>query len=276
MKLPMTGTIVELDGDEMTRVLWKEIKRELLEPFVELRTEYYDLGLPNRDATDDRVTAEAAEAIRRCRVGVKCATITPNAARREEYSLKRIYPSPNATLRAMLDGTVFRTPITTPRIPCRVPGWKKPITIARHAYADLYKATELRVPGKGTATLTGSTNCIIKRNAYSDSGRTLYYPDEINRVYDMAAAKGATVLISFPTVVKTCLTVASQQVGGADEKGLISAVDTYLHGTRISIPSTYIFGREYSYNSNYHVNTAGQKLRTGLISEDIIAYLKTH
>ena len=154
MKLPMTGTIVELDGDEMTRVLWREIKQELLEPFVELRTEYYDLGLPNRDATDDGVTAEAAEAIRRHRVGVKCATITPNAARLKEYSLKRIYPSPNATLRAMLDGTVFRTPITTPRVPCRVPGWKKPITIARHAYGDLYKATELRVPGEGTATLS--------------------------------------------------------------------------------------------------------------------------
>ena len=130
--------------------------------------------------------------------------------------------------------------------------------------------------GKGTATLTGSTNCIAKRTSYTDSGRTLYYPDEINRVYDMAAAKGATVLISFPTVVKTCLTVASQQVGGADEQGLINAVDTYLHGTRISIPSRYILGREYSYNSNYHVNTAGQKLRTGMISEDIIAYLKTH
>ena len=154
MKLPMTGTIVELDGDEMTRVLWREIKQELLEPFVALRTEYYDLGLPNRDATDDAVTAAAAEAIRRHRVGVKCATITPNAARLEEYHLRRIYPSPNATLRAMLDGTVFRTPITTPRIPCRVPGWKRPITIARHAYADLYKAVELRVPGRGAAALS--------------------------------------------------------------------------------------------------------------------------
>lgn len=153
-KIPMTGTIVELDGDEMTRVLWRAIKEELLEPFVELKTEYYDLGLPNRDATDDRVTVDAAEAIRRHRVGVKCATITANTDRLEEYHLKRIYPSPNATLRAILDGTVFRTPITTPRIPCRVPGWKKPITVARHAYGDLYKATEFRVPGKGTATLS--------------------------------------------------------------------------------------------------------------------------
>ena len=153
-KIPMNGVIVELDGDEMTRVLWRQIKEELLLPFVELRTEYYDLGLPNRDATDDRVTSEASHAIRRHRVGVKCATITPNAARMEEYHLKRMYPSPNATLRAILDGTVFRTPITTPCIPCRVPGWQKPITIARHAYGDIYKASEIRVPGKGTATLS--------------------------------------------------------------------------------------------------------------------------
>ena len=150
----MTGTVAELDGDEMTRVLWHAIKEELLEPFVELKTEYYDLGLPNRDATDDRVTLDAAEAIRRNRVGVKCATITPNEARREEYGLKRILPSPNATLRTALDGTVFRAPIVTDAAPCRIPGWKKPITIARHAYGDLYKAAELRVPGKGTATLT--------------------------------------------------------------------------------------------------------------------------
>ncbi|MBP5271058.1 MAG: hypothetical protein ILO42_08895 [Clostridia bacterium] len=130
--------------------------------------------------------------------------------------------------------------------------------------------------GKGTATYNTSTNCLNKRNSYSDSGRTLYYPDEINRVYDMAAARGATVLISFPTIVRTCLTLASQENGGTEQTNLINAVDRYLHGTRISVPSRYIFERQYSYNSNYHLNTAGQALRTGYISEDIIAYLKTH
>ena len=152
-KIPM-NPIVEMDGDEMTRILWKWIKDELIVPFVELNTEYYDLGLPNRDATDDRVTTEAGEAIRRLRVGVKCATITPNAQRVEEYKLKKMWKSPNGTIRAILDGTVFRAPILTSRIHPYVANWKKPITIARHAYGDLYKGTEYRVPGPGTATLS--------------------------------------------------------------------------------------------------------------------------
>jgi isocitrate dehydrogenase len=146
--------IVEMDGDEMTRILWKWIKEELICPFVDLKTEYYDLGLPNRDATDDQVTTDAGEAIRRLHVGVKCATITPNAQRVEEYKLKKMWKSPNGTIRAILDGTVFRAPILTSRIHPYVSGWKKPITIARHAYGDLYKATEYRVPGPGTATLS--------------------------------------------------------------------------------------------------------------------------
>lgn len=152
-RIKMTSPIVEMDGDEMTRVLWQMIKEELLLPFVELHTEYYDLGLPNRDATDDRVTTEAAEAIKRHHVGVKCATITPNAQRMEEYHLKQMWKSPNGTIRAILDGTVFRTPILTSSIRPFVRTWVKPITIARHAFGDLYRATEYRVPGPGTAEL---------------------------------------------------------------------------------------------------------------------------
>ncbi len=146
--------IVEMDGDEMTRILWKEIKDRLLTPFVELNTEYYDLGLPHRDETGDQVTIDAGNAIRRLHVGVKCATITPNAQRMEEYHLHEMWKSPNGTIRAILDGTVFRAPILTGMIPAYVSGWKKPITIARHAYGDLYKGTEYRVPGPGTATLS--------------------------------------------------------------------------------------------------------------------------
>ena len=146
--------IVEMDGDEMTRILWKEIKDRLLLPFVELNTEYYDLGLPHRDETGDQVTIDAGNAIKRLHVGVKCATITPNAQRMEEYKLQEMWKSPNGTIRAILDGTVFRAPILTGMIPAYVSGWKKPITIARHAYGDLYKGTEYRVPCPGTATLS--------------------------------------------------------------------------------------------------------------------------
>ncbi|MBR3357829.1 MAG: NADP-dependent isocitrate dehydrogenase [Solobacterium sp.] len=152
-RIPMKTPLVEIDGDEMTRILWKMIKDELLEPFVELNTEYYDLGLPHRDETDDQVTVDAANAIKKYGVGVKCATITPNKARQKEYDLKRLYPSPNATLRAILDGTVFRTPILVKGIEPCVSNWKKPITIARHAYGDVYKNTEFRIPGKGTVKL---------------------------------------------------------------------------------------------------------------------------
>jgi isocitrate dehydrogenase len=140
----MKTPLAELDGDEMTRVLWADIKAELIAPFVELKTEYYDLGLASRAATDDAVTAQAAEAIRRLGVGVKCATITPNAARQKEYHLKKLYPSPNASIRAALDGTVFRAPITSPALRGSVSRWEKPIVIGRHAYGDVYKAAEMR------------------------------------------------------------------------------------------------------------------------------------
>lgn len=152
-KIAMTTPLVEMDGDEMTRVIWQMIKDELLEPFVDLKTEYYDLGLKHRDETDDQVTADSAEATMRLGVAVKCATITPNAARVEEYGLKRMWKSPNGTIRAMLDGTVFRAPITCKGIEPCVRNWKRPITLARHAYGDVYRDAEMRIPGPGRVEL---------------------------------------------------------------------------------------------------------------------------
>ena len=149
----MTTPIVEMDGDEMTRILWKMIKDELILPFVDLKTEYYDLGLPNRDKTEDQVTMDAALATKRLGVGVKCATITPNAQRMDEYKLHQMWKSPNGTIRATLDGTVFRTPITIPSIHPAVKFWKKPITIARHAYGDVYRDVEIVADEPGKAKL---------------------------------------------------------------------------------------------------------------------------
>ena len=152
-KIQMTTPIVEMDGDEMTRILWKMIKEELLEPFIDLKTEYYDLGLEERNRTNDQVTIDSANATMKYKVAVKCATITPNAARMDEYHLKEMWKSPNGTIRAMLDGTVFRAPIVVKGIEPNVKTWKKPITIARHAYGDVYKATEMKVGGPGKAEL---------------------------------------------------------------------------------------------------------------------------
>ena len=152
-KIQMTTPLVEMDGDEMTRIIWQMIKDELICPFVDLKTEYYDLGLEHRNATDDQVTVDSAEATKRLGVAVKCATITPNAARVEEYDLKQMWKSPNGTIRAMLDGTVFRTPIVVKGIEPCVRNWVKPITIARHAYGDVYKNTEMRVPAAGKVEL---------------------------------------------------------------------------------------------------------------------------
>ena len=152
-KIQMKTPLVEMDGDEMTRIIWKIVKNELIEPFVDLKTEYYDLGLENRDRTDDQVTVDAALAAKRLGVAVKCATITPNAARVEEYSLKKMWKSPNGTIRAILDGTVFRTPIVVKGIEPCVRNWKKPITLARHAYGDVYKNAEMRIPGPGKVEL---------------------------------------------------------------------------------------------------------------------------
>lgn len=152
-RIQMTTPLVEMDGDEMTRILWSLIKDELLLPFVDLKTEYYDLGLEHRNETDDQVTIDSANATKKYGVAVKCATITPNAARVEEYHLKEMWKSPNGTIRAILDGTVFRAPIIVKGIEPCVKNWKKPITIARHAYGDVYKATEMKIPGAGKAEL---------------------------------------------------------------------------------------------------------------------------
>lgn len=152
-KIKMTTPLVEMDGDEMTRILWKMIKDELLVPYIDLKTEYYDLGLEHRNDTDDRVTVESAEATKKYGVAVKCATITPNAARMTEYNLKEMWKSPNGTIRAILDGTVFRAPIVVKGIEPCVRNWKKPIILARHAYGDVYKNTEIKVPGPGKAEL---------------------------------------------------------------------------------------------------------------------------
>src|SRR5665647_776511 len=152
-KIQMTTPLVEMDGDEMTRIIWADIKEILLKPYIDLNLEYYDLGLSFRDETADQVTIDASNAIKKYGVGVKCATITPNADRMKEYDLKEMWKSPNGTIRAILDGTVFRAPITVDSIKPYVKNWEKPITIARHAYGDIYKDVEMKIEGKGTVEL---------------------------------------------------------------------------------------------------------------------------
>ena len=171
-KIRMTTPLVEMDGDEMTRILWKMIKDELLLPFIDLNTEYYDLGLEHRNETDDQVTVDSANATLKYGVAVKCATITPNAARMTEYNLKEMWKSPNGTIRAILDGTVFRAPILVKGIVPYVSNWKKPITIARHAYGDVYKNVEIKVPGAGKAELvfTGEDGTEIREVIHNFKG----------------------------------------------------------------------------------------------------------
>ena len=168
----MKTPLVEMDGDEMTRILWQKIKDKLILPYVDLKTEYYDLGLKHRDETDDRVTVESAEATLKYGVAVKCATITPNAQRVEEYGLKQMWKSPNGTIRAILDGTVFRAPVVVKGVSPCVRNWEKPITIARHAYGDVYKNTEYRVPGPGKAELcfTGEDGAEIRQTIMQFEG----------------------------------------------------------------------------------------------------------
>ena len=172
----MTTPLVEMDGDEMTRVLWKLIKDELLTPFIDLNTEYYDLGLVHRNETNDQVTIDSAEATKKYGVAVKCATITPNAARMTEYNLKEMYKSPNGTIRAMLDGTVFRAPIIVKGIEPYVKTWKKPITIARHAYGDVYKASEMKVSEAGKAEL-------VFTNEAGEETRELFITSRVQEFY---------------------------------------------------------------------------------------------
>ena len=171
-KIKMTTPLVEMDGDEMTRVLWQQIKDLLITPFVELKTEYYDLGLKHRDETEDQVTIDSANATKKYGVAVKCATITPNAQRVEEYGLKKMWKSPNGTIRAMLDGTVFRAPILVNGVHPTVRTWEKPITIARHAYGDVYRNSEIRIPGAGKAELvyTGEDGQEIRQEIFTFKG----------------------------------------------------------------------------------------------------------
>ena len=196
-KIKMTTPLVEMDGDEMTRILWKYIKEDLIEPFVDLKTEYYDLGMKHRDETDDQVTIDSANATLKYGVAVKCATITPNQKRVEEYSLKKMYKSPNGTIRAILDGTVFRAPISVKGIEPNVRSWKKPITLARHAYGDVYKNTEIRIEEAGKAELvfTNKDGKEIRHEVFSFEG-----PGVLQAQYNLDA--------SIESFAKTCFEYA--------------------------------------------------------------------
>ena len=196
-KIKMTTPLVEMDGDEMTRIIWQMIKDELLTPYIDLKTEYYDLGLRHRDETDDQVTIDAALANMKYGVSVKCATITPNLARQEEYGLKRLYKSPNGTIRAMLDGTVFRAPILVKGISPVVRKWKKPITIARHAYGDVYKNTEMKidVPGKAELVFTAQDGTVTRKTIFEFTG-----PGVIQGMHNLDA--------SIESFARSCFTYA--------------------------------------------------------------------
>src|SRR6266550_2354228 len=171
-KIKVENPIVELDGDEMTRIIWQFIKEQLILPYLDVELKYFDLGIESRDATDDQITVEAAEAIKRYGVGVKCATITPDEARVEEFGLKEMYRSPNGTIRNILGGVIFREPIICKNVPRLIPGWTKPIIIGRHAYGDQYRATDFKTPGKGTLTLTfvGDDGIKIEREVFHFPG----------------------------------------------------------------------------------------------------------
>ncbi len=196
-RIKMTTPLVEMDGDEMTRIIWQMIKDELLTPYIDLNTEYYDLGLKHRDETDDQVTIDAANANMKYGVSVKCATITPNLARQEEYGLKRLYKSPNGTIRAMLDGTVFRAPILVKGISPVVRKWKKPITIARHAYGDVYKNSEMKidVPGKAELVFTAQDGTVTRKTIFEFTG-----PGVIQGIHNLDA--------SIESFAKSCFTYA--------------------------------------------------------------------
>ncbi|MDR2494534.1 MAG: NADP-dependent isocitrate dehydrogenase [Spirochaetaceae bacterium] len=200
-KITMTRPIVEMDGDEMARVLWGRIKEELLLPFVDLRTAYYDLGLPNRDATSDAVTREAARAVTEHKVGVKCATITPNLRRLEEYRLKKLWPSPNATIRAFLDGTVFREPIMVRCVKPAVRSWAKPIVIARHAYGDVYGGLEYRVEEAGKAELVFTT--AAGREVFRQAVHTFEGPGVLQAAHNKDGSIGAFARACFSYALET-------------------------------------------------------------------------
>ncbi len=192
-KIKVANPVVELDGDEMTRIIWSEIKNKLIHPYLDLNLEYYDLGVEHRDATNDQVTVQAAEAIKRHGVGVKCATITPDEARVKEFNLKEMWKSPNGTIRNILGGVIFREPIICKNVPRLVPGWTQPIVVGRHAYGDQYKATDFKVPGKGRLTIKfeGDDGTVIEREVFKfpDAGvaQAMYNLDDSIRDFARAS-----------------------------------------------------------------------------------------
>ncbi len=258
-KIKYVKPIAELQGDEMTRILWDWIKEILLDPHVELNTEFYDLGLVHRDETDDLVTKEAGEAVKRLGVGVKCATITPNNQRKEEYNLKRLYPSPNGTIRAILDGTVFRTPILVKGITPYIPTWTKPITIARHAYGDVYKATDVRIDGEAKAELLVTHK----------DGRTEKYP-----VHDFT---GAGVLQGMHNTDKSITAFARSCFNFA----LASNMDLWL-GTKDTISKIYdgrfkaIFADIYETEFRDKYEKAGIKYEYTLIDDCVARVVRSN
>jgi isocitrate dehydrogenase len=257
-KIQMKNAIAELDGDEMTRVLWAVIKEKLLEPFVDLKTEYYDLGLKNRDNTDDKVTYDSAAAIKRLKVGVKCATITSNAARVKEYNLKQLTRSPNGIIREELDGTVFRTPIFVKNIHCSVNCWKKPIVLGRHAYGDVYKNCEMKVDGPGKAELvfTGADGKEIRKTIQEMKG-----PGILQGIHNMDS--------SIESFARCCFSYALDQ-----------KIDCWL-GTKDTISKTYdgnfkaIFQRIYDEEYKEKFEKAGIEYFYTLIDDAVARIMKS-
>ncbi|MCH5158283.1 MAG: NADP-dependent isocitrate dehydrogenase [Clostridiales bacterium] len=259
MKIKYETPIVEMQGDEMTRVIWDMIKDILIDPYVEINTEYYDLGLKNRDLTDDKVTYEAAEAIKRYGVGVKCATITPNAQRVEEYSLKAMWPSPNGTIRAALDGTVFRAPIMVKGITPYIPSWTKPITIARHAYGDVYKNSELAV--------NGNADCYI----------TVKYEDGNVEEKKIASIDGRGIIQGIHNLDKSIYSFARSCFNYA----LDSALDVWF-GAKDTISKTYdhrfkdIFWEVFEKEYKDKFDASGIKYEYSLIDDSVARVIRSN
>ncbi|MGH6656965.1 MAG: NADP-dependent isocitrate dehydrogenase, partial [Actinocrinis sp.] len=211
-KIKVANPVVELDGDEMTRIIWQFIKDSLILPYLDVDLKYYDLGIEHRDATDDQVTIDAANAIKQYGVGVKCATITPDEARVEEFGLKKMWKSPNGTIRNILGGVIFREPIICRNVPRLVPGWTKPIVVGRHAYGDQYRATDIKVPGKGRLTLKfeGEDGTVIEREVFKFPGAgiamSMYNLDDSIRDFARASLNYG-LMRKFPVYLSTKNTI---------------------------------------------------------------------
>ncbi|MGO4872453.1 MAG: NADP-dependent isocitrate dehydrogenase [Roseiarcus sp.] len=244
-KIKVSNPVVELDGDEMTRIIWRLIREKLIQPYLDVELQYFDLGIEHRDATNDRVTIDAAEAIKACGVGVKCATITPDEARVKEFNLKEMWKSPNGTIRNILGGVIFREPIICKNVPRLVPGWTQPIVVGRHAFGDQYKATDFRVPGKGRLTMRfeGEDGAVIEKEIFSFPGSGvamgMYNLDESIRDFARASLNYG-LLRKYPVYLSTKNTILKaydgrfkdlfQEIFDAEFKGkFASAGITYEH-----------------------------------------------